>query len=72
METTLEFLTTIKPGREVHVSHFDAIQCDGRRLKGFEAFHGAGQLLDKPAVFFNCVVEVFDLQNFDQPEPSMQ
>lgn len=55
-----------------HVSHFDAIQGRCRRLKGFEAFHGAGHLLDKPVILLNHVVEVFNLQGLDQPEPSMQ
>jgi hypothetical protein len=30
------------------------------------------QLLDKPVILLNHVVEVFDLQDLDQPEPSMQ
>ena len=36
-----------------------------------EAFHRAGQLLDKPVIWLNHVVEIFDLQDLDQPKPSM-
>lgn len=32
----------------------------------------AGQFLDEPTVLFDCVVQIFDLQDFDQPEPTVQ
>jgi hypothetical protein len=42
------------------------------QTEGFEALQGAGKLLDKPVVLLNRVVEVFDLPDLDQPEPSIQ
>jgi hypothetical protein len=38
----------------------------------FEALHRAGQLLDEAMILLNHVVEIFDLQDFDQPEPPWQ
>lgn len=50
----------------------DTVECGRRRIDGFEPFRLLGQPLDKTIVVLDDVIEIFDLQNVDQPEPPIQ
>jgi hypothetical protein len=41
-------------------------------LERFEGLHGTGQFLDETMILLNHVVEISNLGDLDQPEPSLQ
>lgn len=55
-----------------HMCHLDTCQSRRRRPEGLEALHRAGQFLDEPVVLLDGVVQILDLTDFDQPEPTFQ
>ena len=55
-----------------HVCDFDAVQCCRGRNEGLEPLHLPGQFFDEPVLLLDYVVQILDLQHFDQPNPTVQ
>ena len=54
-----------------HVRDFDPFQCSGRRMERLKAFHRARDLLYETVILLDNIVQIFDLKDIDQVEPSV-